>query len=712
MRITLAFIFALIILGSQNLQAVTYEWTHPQPQGNHLSDIAFFDSQTGWAVGQFGTVLKTTDGGSHWVVLKQGDLVYWQKVVPVSQNEVWIFGDHHYSNYGPNGTAISISHDGGNSWRSVEPPDVGRSFRGAQYFNGEIWLLTQYPLVKSTADGGQTWTSRLNVAEPYDMCVLDSQTAWVASDWGIHSTVNGGVDWTQIGPQAKKVSFFDRNHGWAVSGYSRLIHTSDAGTTWDSVLVIDLIQYSHLQTVLAVDTNAAFIGLGPYNGGIARTEDGGQTFEVMVDFNHSIQRIVRAENTYWACGGVGDILRSEDEGDSWQSLLEFPVSEYIRQIEVFPSGSGWMTSDVGIYRTEDFARNWTPVSLALPATILGFDCLNEDNCWFIADSGYTLSTENGGESWEIISVTNVFLDRVSRVDDSIAWAVADGDVYRTLDGGENWIIVRNGEFRDVAAWSAEHAIVIMDSSNADDWHHYMVSYRTSNGGADWSRSSSTMSFLAVNSVEASHGLVVCGTGGDVFVSPDSGATWRTGEIGSGSTLRTTIINDHEVWVAGSDGELFVTRDAGVTWKMIAFTWNDFHDIDAIDDCSCILVGDAGSMIRVNGGGADCSSAELTIVAVGNDILLDWTNIPHATLYRVFGAPEDNGGYTEIATTTETFLRLTDAALQSASQRYFVRADTFEWPVLIAAETPVTQEDVETRRHQNIENRKKISNTDK
>ena len=38
-------------------------WQNPLPQGNGLHSTYFIDSNTGWAVGSSGTILKTTDGG-------------------------------------------------------------------------------------------------------------------------------------------------------------------------------------------------------------------------------------------------------------------------------------------------------------------------------------------------------------------------------------------------------------------------------------------------------------------------------------------------------------------------------------------------------------------------------------------------------------------------------------------------------------------------
>ncbi|MFA5404040.1 MAG: YCF48-related protein [Ignavibacteria bacterium] len=41
-------------------------WQNPKPQGNHLYSVSFANSQTGWAVGLCGMIIKSIDGGVNW----------------------------------------------------------------------------------------------------------------------------------------------------------------------------------------------------------------------------------------------------------------------------------------------------------------------------------------------------------------------------------------------------------------------------------------------------------------------------------------------------------------------------------------------------------------------------------------------------------------------------------------------------------------------
>src|SRR5215469_10757268 len=66
-------------------------WQNPLPQGNNLWSVAALDASTFIAVGEFGTILRTSDGGTTWTKQDSG-----------TQNRLFgvAFGD------GNNGTAV------------------------------------------------------------------------------------------------------------------------------------------------------------------------------------------------------------------------------------------------------------------------------------------------------------------------------------------------------------------------------------------------------------------------------------------------------------------------------------------------------------------------------------------------------------------------------------------------------------------------------
>src|SRR5215208_7438432 len=45
-----------------------WHWQNPLPQGNNLRGASFVDVNTGTVVGEYGTIVRTTDGGNSWTI--------------------------------------------------------------------------------------------------------------------------------------------------------------------------------------------------------------------------------------------------------------------------------------------------------------------------------------------------------------------------------------------------------------------------------------------------------------------------------------------------------------------------------------------------------------------------------------------------------------------------------------------------------------------
>ena len=61
--------FLALVIFNLTLLAQQWEWCNPVPTGNPLAAVAAVNSNTCFAFGEFGTVIRTTDGGQHWVNL-------------------------------------------------------------------------------------------------------------------------------------------------------------------------------------------------------------------------------------------------------------------------------------------------------------------------------------------------------------------------------------------------------------------------------------------------------------------------------------------------------------------------------------------------------------------------------------------------------------------------------------------------------------------
>lgn len=113
-----------------------------------LYGVTFPDPTHGWAVGEFGTILTTSDGGRTWR----------QQRAPV---ESTLFGT--YFEDRKRGWAVGIdaviiqTTDGGRTWRRVRSPMLQRSFYDIAVSGQYGWIAGDAGTLLKTSDHGRTW---------------------------------------------------------------------------------------------------------------------------------------------------------------------------------------------------------------------------------------------------------------------------------------------------------------------------------------------------------------------------------------------------------------------------------------------------------------------------------------------------------------------------------------------------------------------------
>ena len=181
-------------------------WTEQQtPVERNLLQVRFANPNRGTAVGDFGQVVHTEDGGNTWKNVglpddfKLPDMALDMGVAPndallygmsyADEDNVWVSGEF--------GTIIKSS-DGGQTWTQqvsgLESTLFGIYFWDAM--NGMTVGIDSVILV--TADGGETWTPRPGPFQerPYYDVMMDGDTGWIVGGRGtILNSTDGGKTW-------------------------------------------------------------------------------------------------------------------------------------------------------------------------------------------------------------------------------------------------------------------------------------------------------------------------------------------------------------------------------------------------------------------------------------------------------------------------------------------------------------------------------------
>jgi len=100
-------LFVVFFININHSPAQNWRWQNPLPQGSALRSIVFPDANTGYAVGNDGAIIKTTDGGASWIPLSTGTYTYYYSVFFTSVTRGFAVGS--------GGTIISTI-DGGEHW--------------------------------------------------------------------------------------------------------------------------------------------------------------------------------------------------------------------------------------------------------------------------------------------------------------------------------------------------------------------------------------------------------------------------------------------------------------------------------------------------------------------------------------------------------------------------------------------------------------------
>lgn len=204
-----------------------------------------------WIVGYGGTVLHTSDGGATWVNRSPAGYedVQLQGVYALDGNTVWATGNT-MDGY----ATILKSTDAGMSWTRQSGGDVTNVVNNLLAISAvdadTAWAVggNGFDVLK-TIDGGETWTRDPHFGGSYDMNdvhAVSASTVWVAHDFNICWSTNGGTAWATGSDHGlgggfafMGISAVSDLEAWgshvAPDSTGFVCHTTDGGLTWTTV---------------------------------------------------------------------------------------------------------------------------------------------------------------------------------------------------------------------------------------------------------------------------------------------------------------------------------------------------------------------------------------------------------------------------------------------------------------------------------------------
>jgi photosystem II stability/assembly factor-like uncharacterized protein len=218
---------------SRGPEPAPWFWQNPLPQGNDLRGASFIDANTGTAVGYYGTIVSTTDGGNTWAIQTSGTTEnLWAVSFPDVNNGTAV---------GEGGTILRTT-DGGDHWVS-QTSGTALQLRGVSFTDQDKGTAVgEGGTILRTTNGGNTWVPQSSgtVNTLFGVSFTDATTGTAVGgtlgESTILRTTDGGSTWvSQANPGTVflfDVSFTDTNTGTAVGDEGTILRTTDGGTDW------------------------------------------------------------------------------------------------------------------------------------------------------------------------------------------------------------------------------------------------------------------------------------------------------------------------------------------------------------------------------------------------------------------------------------------------------------------------------------------------
>ena len=238
-----------------------------------------YNSEYRIAVGEYGTIIKSTDSGVNWTALTGGTGYHLFGVC--FADSLNIYATVYYP---PTYTSVILhSSNGGSDWIPQQHPEMGSyGSLNSVFFTSHLigYTVGNNGVLLKTTNGGIDWISKTSgtTDELYDISFSNSNLGIVVGQFGrIFKTIDGGETWVQqntgISGTWRRVSYPDTNNIIAVSDGGLIIRTTDGGNSWESQ---HSVTNNWLKGVSFIDKNTGWV-VGQY-GTILHTTNGGVTF--------------------------------------------------------------------------------------------------------------------------------------------------------------------------------------------------------------------------------------------------------------------------------------------------------------------------------------------------------------------------------------------------------------------------------------------------
>jgi photosystem II stability/assembly factor-like uncharacterized protein len=450
--------------------------------------------------------------------------------------------------------------------------------------------------------------------------------------WG--SSSSGADSWLPVGPpggDVRSLAVDPRNPQRLYLGTADgvLYRSEDQGLIWRRLLPGFPERGKSLDEIVVDEDGVVWVGhwqVEGQGGGVARSEDGGQTFTQLPGMRgESVRALVIAPSNprILVAGSLSGVFRSVDGGRSWRRISpEGHIDlKNVESLAVDPRYPGliyagtwhlpWRTADAGrtwypvstgmindsdvmsisldrrnpqiiyatacsgMYRSADGAARWTKLR-GVPSSsrrTRAFAQSPDDPATFYAGTTEGLwVSRDGGAGWQLATSKEVVVNAIVALPGGTVLLGGDGfGVLRSADGARSFTASNEGfseRFVSRIVFDGEQGALLVGIWG--DRQHGGV-FRAKPSSRGWERLGQGLEGREVLSLASREGRVVAGTDDGLFVLTKSAPAWvrlpvRVGGIDVHPRVTDVALLPEGVILAATSRGLLAGSGGGETWK--------------------------------------------------------------------------------------------------------------------------------------------------
>lgn len=351
----LVFLYLLILHQSIVLAQIDWHFTNT-PTNQTLNDVVVVNKNIIYAVGQNGTVIKSTDGGQSFVQQSFLTAFHLYAVAAIDEDNVWIVGENSF---------IYQTNDGGISWYGQQQ-DYAATFTDVHFIDGQNGFISYDDAddddrlnILYTTNGGGRWEKAnlpTNLELPTGMTDVTSFAFQTKMDfptpevgyicftngilkstdsghnWNFQS-VTSGTDYEMTGSFPVGLDFMDEERGIIVSPFQPSIGFTQDGA---SSVTVPAENYGGYDVVYLDEQNAYIVGDIDY--AIHHAADNGA---VMSTPFIEAQSNIDSTRRFYAIDFYKDSLGIAVGGNG--RIARFEIPEVINTVSEIPSAQVFKT---------------------------------------------------------------------------------------------------------------------------------------------------------------------------------------------------------------------------------------------------------------------------------------------------------------------------------------------------------------------------------